>query len=452
MFGGPDFSIGNYLKNKNTLIVKLEAIPQMFLGNWPPNANESWKYTVVFNCVYGWHYAQIPSLGIWRSVQLKEQAAVEIESPFIATRSLDGQMRLTLDLHKKSSPLKGVLYAEVSPKNFKGITQYYRFDINSQKKQETLSLDFQIKDPHLWWPNDRGEQSLYDLNLFFVPQKGKTAHIKTSFGIRTIEMRPLIDGAKEDYYNWTFVINGKPMFIKGTGWCTMDALMDFSRNKYEHLLQIAQSQHIQMLRAWGGGMPETDDFYELCDKYGILVMQEWPTAWNSHNTQPYTILQETVERNTKRLRNHPSLIMWGAGNESDKPFGPAIDMMGRLSIELDGTRPFHRGEAWGGSLHNYNCWWDDAHLNHNLNMTAPFWGEFGIASLPHIETVRRYLDEEKEVWPPQRSGNFTHHTPIFGTMREIEKLTQYSGYFMPKDSLASFILGSQLAQDRKSVV
>lgn len=58
------------------------------------------------------------------------------------------------------------------------------------------------------------------------------------------------------------------------------------------------------------------------------------------------MLQETVERNTKRLRNHPSLIMWGAGNESDKPFGPAIDMMGRLSIELDGTRPFHRGEAW----------------------------------------------------------------------------------------------------------
>lgn len=108
----------------------------MFLGNWPPNANESWKYTVVFNCVYGWHYAQIPSLGIWRSVQLKEQAAVEIESPFIATRSLDGQMRLTLDLHKKSSPLKGVLYAEVSPKNFKGITQYYRFDINSPKNRK----------------------------------------------------------------------------------------------------------------------------------------------------------------------------------------------------------------------------------------------------------------------------------------------------------------------------
>lgn len=103
----------------------------------------------------------------------------------------------------------------------------------------------------------------------------------------------------------------------------------------------------------------------------------------------------------------------GAGNESDKPFGPAIDMMGRLSIELDGTRPFHRGEAWGGSQHNYNCWWDDAHLNHNLNMTAPFWGEFGIASLPHIETVRRYLDEEKEVWPPK--GAVISHTTLLSS-------------------------------------
>ena len=160
-------------------------------------------------------------------------------------------------------------------------------------------------------------------------------------------------------------------------------------------------------------MPETDDFYELCDKYGILVMQEWPTAWNSHNTQPYAMLQETVERNTKRLRNHPSLIMWGAGNESDKPFGPAIDMMGRLSIELDGTRPFHRGEAWGGSQHNYNCWWDDAHLNHNLNMTAPFWGEFGIASLPHIETVRSIWMRKKKCGLPK--GAVISHTTLLSS-------------------------------------
>lgn len=447
MFGGPDFAVKKYLKKENTLVVKLDPIPQMFLGNWPPNANESWKYTVVFNCVYGWHYAQIPALGIWRTVKLIAEAPVEIESPFVSTRTLQGDMRLVVNLRKVSAPVKGKLQVAVSPRNFEGESQYFEYEINSSKKAEQLSFDFKIDNPHLWWPNDRGEQNLYDMELLFIPRNGGRPDVeRTSFGIRTIEMAPFPEGKREDRYDWTFVVNGRPMFVKGTGWCTMDALMDFPRERYDRLLRIAKSQHVQMLRAWGGGMPETDDFYELCDEYGIMVIQEWPTAWNSHNTQPFDMLQETVVRNTKRIRNHPSLVMWGAGNESDKPFGPAIDMMGRLSLELDGTRPFHRGEAWGGSDHNYNCWWDDVHLNHNLNMTSPFWGEFGIASLPHIESVERYLAEEKDIWPSREGGHFRHHTPIFGTMGEFGKLSQYSGYFMPDTTLAEFITGSQLAQ------
>jgi hypothetical protein len=102
-----------------------------------------------------------------------------------------------------------------------------------------------------------------------------------------------------------------------------------------------------------GGQPVTDDFYDLCDELGLMVMQEWPTAWNSHKEQPYGVLEETVRLNTLRLRNRPSWVMTTGGNESSDPFGPAIDMMGRLAIELDGTRPFHRGEPWGGSRHAY---------------------------------------------------------------------------------------------------
>ena len=79
-------------------------------------------------------------------------------------------------------------------------------------------------------------------------------------------------------------------------------------------------------------------------------------------------------------------------------------------------------------------------------MTSPFWGEFGIASLPHIESVERYLAEEKDIWPSREGGHFRHHTPIFGTMGEFGKLSQYSGYFMPDTTLAEFITGSQLAQ------
>jgi beta-mannosidase len=160
------------------------------------------------------------------------------------------------------------------------------------------------------------------------------------------------------------------------------------------------------------------------------------------------MLEETVRLNTLRLRNHPSLVMWGAGNESPNPFGLAIDMMGRLSIELDGSRAFHRGEPWGGSIHNYNCYWGRQHLDHNLGMTTDFFGEFGLACMPMYESVQRYLpDDEKGLWPPSPDGSFAYHTPIFNTRDDVSRLTQYAQYFVSEDcSMEEFTVGSQLSQ------
>lgn len=443
MFGGPEFKVKRFLKKgKNELMVLLDSIPQIYKGGWPATANEAWKYTVVINCVYGWHYAKIPSLGIWQDVSLNEIPLDRVENAFIITKSLSGDMRLNIGLVAENR--KGSIRLRVEPYNFEGRVQSYCWDFEDWLGN--VNLDFKIDSPKLWYPNGMGEQSLYRATIDLVSEHRVLDRQEVVFGVRTLEMRPLPGGPVKDKYNWTFVINGKPMFVKGAGWCTMDAMLDFSKEKYTRFLTVARDQHVQMLRAWGGGLPETDEFYGLCDELGIMVMQEWPTAWNSHQTQPYEILKETVIKNTLRLRNHPSLVMWGAGNESENPYGETIDMMGKVSIELDGTRPFHRGEAWGGSLHNYNCWWDNLHLNHNLNMIADFWGEFGIPSLPIKEHVLQYLDGEDYCWPIDENGNFAHHTPIFGTNGELERLEQYSGYFMPDSTLDCMIMGSQLAQ------
>ena len=452
MFGGPEFDIGALLQDENKLVVRLDPIlfEQWNVTGTNPANNGSWQRTVVFNNVYGWHYSNLPSLGIWRSVAVQGLPAVSMPHPFVRTvDAQEGIVELALNLIGGTESWSGTLRGTIEPENFSGHSFSFERHIFSDKETFESVLRLQIPDPKLWWPVDMGDPSLYRMTVSITPDDGGVPDCQSfTFGLRTIQMAPLPNGPQADLYNWTFVINGEPMFIKGSNWCTLDALMDFSRERYERFLKLAAQQHIQMLRPWGSGMPETDDFYDLCDRYGILVMQEWPTAWNSHVTQPYGMLEETVRLNTLRLRNHPSLAMWGAGNESGKPFGPAIDMMGRLSIELDGTRPFHRGEGWGGSMHNYGCWWGREHLDHNLNMTSIFFGEFGLACSPSYESVQRYLpEEEKDLWPPREDGAFAYHTPIFNTSEDISRLVQYADYFVPEDcTLEEFTIGSQLSQ------
>ncbi len=447
MFGGPSFDLAGRLKDHNTLVVKIEPVPR---GNgWFWDSNDAWRKTVTFNCCYGWHYTNIPALGIWRPVEITAVPAVRIASAFVAAKDVaKGVIRMRVELEGNRGACKGRLQGVIEPENFTGHPHRFNVDVARANDRASVCCDATIPDAQLWWPNGLGEPNLYRLRLTFLPEAGGVADaFTTTFGLRTIEMRPLPQGPHGKQYNWTPVINGRAMFVKGTGWCTMDALMDFRRERYERFLSLARQQHCQMVRAWGGGMPETDDFYDLCDRLGLMVMQEWPTAWNSHDVQPFDALEETVRLNTIRLRNHPSLVIWGAGNESSTPHGPAIDMMGRLAIELDGTRPFHRGEAWGGSDHNYDCWWGNQPLDHNLTMTAPFWGEFGLASLPVWESLQRYLpDAEKHAWPPPAGGSFEHHTPVFNRAKDVDRLKRYAGYFTKGVTMRRFIAGSQLAQ------
>ncbi|MCC6802127.1 MAG: beta-mannosidase [Anaerolineae bacterium] len=449
MFGEFRFPVSDKLrKGENTLVVKLDPAPYR-LGTNQPNdffkdMNVGWLDSVVINNIFGWHYINLPTIGIWRSVTLQETPAVALENPFVATVDANaGIARLRVTLKGASAPT-GRLTGTLTPENFEGDVLHFTAQVQGA---DSLLYEFTIPDARAWYPVDHGAPNLYRLALAFEPDAGASDYKEITFGLRTIEMRPLPAGPDPELYNWTFVINGKPMFIKGANWCTMDALLRFDRERYDRFLSLARDSHIQLLRAWGSGMPETDDFFDLADRYGIMVMQEWPTAWNSHEIQPYDLLEETVRYNTLRLRNHPSLVMWGGGNESDKPFGEAIDMMGRYSYELDGTRPFHRGEPWGGSIHNYDVYWGRQPLQRNLSLKSAFIGEFGMASLPNIETVKRYLPEnEWDAWPPAIDSAFLHRLPVFNLKGDMAIMSSYVPDWVPNTSLENFIFGMQMAQ------
>lgn len=282
------------------------------------------------------------------------------------------------------------------PENFVGDSWSFQYVSSKAGREVELNLTVNIPDPQLWWPLNIGSQNLYRLQLSLQPQAGTEQTFDTTFALRTIRMEGAC-GQEWEQYKWMFIINERPVFIKGSNWCTTDVLLRFPEERYERFLLLAACANIQLLRAWGGGMPENDTFYRLCDKLGIMVIQEWPTCWDSQKEQPISELEETVRCHMLRLRNHPSLVMWCGGNESKEADGEAMEMMGRLAYELDGSRPFHRTEPWGGSLHDYTTYWDMGDLDYSLGLKSVFLGEFGMASSPNFESVMRYLPEEEKI-------------------------------------------------------
>ena len=453
MFADIVFDVSARLRDgTNSLVVKLDPAPQRISEGEPNDffigMNVGWLDSAVINNIYGWHYINLPTIGIWRPVSLQGKAAVSIIDPFVATQDATaGVIRLHLTLEGQSEAWKGCLSGTIEPENYVGQAHHFELDVESDTSSRRELFELTIPDARPWWPVDYGEANLYRMSLSFAPEQGIADYHSFNFGIRTIEMQPLPGGPNPEAYNWTFVVNGKPIFVKGANWCTLDALLRFDKERYDRFLSLARDSHMQLLRAWGSGMPETDEFYDLADRYGVMVLQEWPTAWNSHNIQPFDILEETVRHNTIRLRNHPSLVMWGGGNESSDPTGPAIEMMGKAAYELDGTRPFHRGEPFGGSIHSYRVYWGREVLDSNLSLTAPFIGEFGLASVPNYETVRRYMrSDELDEWPPSSEGTFAHRMPVFNLKGGMAIMSQYVADFLPNDSLPNFILGMQMAQ------
>ncbi len=472
-FGGPYVdATAAAVAGENELIVNVHGAPNRprksgemptFFGGGNPWLNLGWCDTVTFNCVYGWHYADIPSVGIYQDVYVDLIPEVEVQDPFIATVTTEGLMDFSVDL--AGAAIAGKLVGEISPKNFSGKTYTFSYDVNATDKTN-VRLQFTIPDPKLWWPNGHGEQNLYNLKVYFVDGDTVVDCATTSFGIRTLSVAPAgPEGTKEneDYYNWKFIINGEAIFLKGTGWCTLDALMRFSREDYDRYLYPAKLQNINFMRAWGSGMVETDTFYDLCDEYGIMILQEWPTAWDSYAVQPADVLMETVELNVVRLRNRPSLILWGGGNEGAAPltgsgaYNPEVlNAMGKRTIELDGTRPWHRQDPYGGSWHDYSASWGGQNPTVNMTKEGIFIGEFGVDCFPNLESIIKYTPEDElqaladmegsSFWAIDPSGVISHHTPMFNTSGDLARQIQHVTRYVAMDSLANAVLGSQIAQ------
>ncbi|HZG74326.1 MAG TPA: glycoside hydrolase family 2 TIM barrel-domain containing protein, partial [Paenibacillus sp.] len=448
MFGGPELDVSGLVRfdAPNELVVRIDQAP------------ETWNGLLKGSPGFGWHYGHLISMGIWRDVWLRAEPDVAVVDPYVATTSIDGGEATLLVEYTIDSRLAEratvVVEAGIRRMGEDGEALRFRSEVDVSYGRNRFRAEVTLPEPALWWPSGYGEQALYRLTLAVAGGDGSRETIDAAtavFGVRTIEMRPFEDAKPDVDYRWQFVVNGVPMFVKGANWCWPDPMLEQNAALYDRLLELARRGHVQMLRAWGGGLVEGDDFYRLCDEKGIMVYQEFPLCWGPIDS-PHTdlgVIDRQVTRSVKRLRNHPSLVMWGGGNENG-PHGGADEglfLVGRRCRGFDPSRPYHRTDPWGGSVHNWNVYHFGEPMDAaTLAMPSVMYGEYGIPSMPNRSSCVRYVPEDALAsWPPtEESRGLLAHSHQF-SLKDVIKVMRYGAYG-PIRSWDDYIAYSQTAQ------
>ncbi|OWR30882.1 hypothetical protein CDO73_09860 [Saccharibacillus sp. O23] len=460
MFGGPDLDISGLANfgedGVNELVVRIDQAPQ------------SWNGKLKGSPGFGWHYGHLVSLGIWQGVVVTAEPDVSAVDPYVVTESIGeegAKLRIEYGLDsllaERTEVEVELLIRSLASRSSDELRFLAEAEIEYGLGRFAASVT--LPDPELWWPSGYGDPALYELaiRVSAKPKRSNPADGGTSprllhenvstFGVRTVEMRPAPGAKPEEEYRWQFVVNGVPMFVKGANWCWPDPLLEQDEKLYERLLELARRGGVQMLRAWGGGLVESDFFYRMCDEKGLMVYQEFPLCWGPPDS-PYTdlgVLDRQVSRSVKRLRSRPSLVMWGGGNENGAHGGAdeGLFLVGRRCRGLDPSRPFHRTDPWGGSVHNWDVYHGGEPLEESTSgMPSVFYGEYGIPSQPNRESCLRYMPAEQlDVFPPtENSRGWKAHFHQFG-LKDVIKVMRYGAYG-PISNWDDYILYSQSAQ------
>lgn len=307
------FPVKECLKDgENLLSVKLLSVYDA-LGEKPQT-----KYDSIFcenrilirkaQCHFGWDWApRFPGYGIYRDVRLVSCKKAALEEVALHTE-LNGWVNLKLLFGDYfTGKIRVTLYKD-------GVA------VASQEKDisaKRYALNVKVSKPQLWWPNGYGEQNIYTYTVEQIFTDGGVYNKSGSFAFKTVE----IDESITDEENRTFAVkvNGKRIFCRGSNWVPAECMTGTLTNeKYFALVKAAKDANFNMLRVWGGGIYESEYFYQCCDEMGIMVWQEFMFACSEIPEDNSDFMQNFTEEavyQVKRLRSRPCLTVWCGMNE-----------------------------------------------------------------------------------------------------------------------------------------
>ncbi|WP_312299666.1 beta-mannosidase [Chryseobacterium sp.] len=365
---------------------------------------------------FGWDWGpRLVTTGIWKDVKIEFWNTAKIETIQIEQKKLSGKTA-DLDIHTS-------ILAEKEGK--------YTFRINDEvntvqlkKGNNRLIIPFAIKNPKLWQPNGWGEAFLYDMKFSLNKDSELLSDEEMKLGLRTIELVQEKDAGGKSFY---FKVNGNPLYIKGTNWIPGDSFSPrMTKGKYQKLIRDAKEANMNMIRIWGGGIYEDDEFYKACDENGILVWQDFMFAGSFYPGDETFLanVKKEVKDQVSRLQNHPSVALWCGNNEIDE----AIVNWGyqkqfkyskndSLQVWKDYKKLFHDlipntlkenltadkniywpsspSIGWGhkeslteGDSHYWGVWWGEQPFEIYNEKVGRFMSEYGFQGMPTLATTK----------------------------------------------------------------
>ncbi len=360
------------------------------------NGGESAIDGPTFLSTIGWDW--LPAIrdrdaGIWQKVYLSTTGPVRIKDPLVTTDlplprtdSADLSVQTTL-VNLTDRPVEGVLRGSAERLSFEREVEL------AARSSQLVSMDVKttpalhLTQPKLWWPNGYGAQNLYRLRLSFEVGGKISDNKDVSFGVRKISY------AVPDSDNLTISVNGVKIFIRGGNWGLDEGLKRIPRERLDAAIRMHQFANLNMIRNWVG-QSTGEDFYDLCDKYGILVWDEFfqPNPSDGPDPTDLATYMANVRDKLLRFRNHPSIVLWCARNEGYPP-KEIDDRLRVLMTELEPVRLYQPSSTEGRGVRSHGPYrWREPREFYKVE--EAFKTETGSISVPTLESIKGMMPEK----------------------------------------------------------
>jgi hypothetical protein len=413
--------------------------------------------SVTHQYVAGWDWIQPVrdrNTGIWDKVWIERTGSINIKNPHVVT--LVPGMRSPGNKEEEPAIIK--VSAELENPTGEDVTGTLKYRLADQTHSLEVIIpgnstftvhfpDFTLIEPRLWWPNGYGPQNLYDLSLEFTTTENILADRENlRIGIRQInaEWNPFTRSME-------IHVNGQKVFIKGGNWIISDAMLRFSPERYDAEIRFHRDMNLNMIRIWGGAIMERPEFYHACDKYGILVWQDFGMSGDCNGRwldprkkedqwerrkypDDHELFIHTAIDQVKMIRNHPALALWCGGNEIGPPEDIVTVLKDTLRSELDGTRLFIESSTSGEMYYNFKGGVGDG--PYGIQDQAVFWEdrsfpfnpELGSIGTGDYQSLIRFIPDTSMIVPGHYQSGEQDDNRRWRNIEPVWRYHKYLGY------------------------